>query len=106
MGRVVSMPLAGGGEVLIEAAEDASGAQRVGRGDVVRRATETLQESLGKVRPAAEAVLDEFRRMDTTPSKIKVQFGVKLTGEANLAVAKSSGEANFTVTLEWEPKDS
>lgn len=59
------------------------------------------------------AVLDaDAEAPDAPAGAVRLEFPllpgapVKLTGEANLAVAKSSGEANFTVTLEWEPKDS
>lgn len=104
MSRTITMPLEGGGEVHLETADDASGDQRVSRGDSVRRATETMQDAMGHIRPAAQAVLDEFRKMETPPAKVNVQFGVKATGEASLAIAKTSGEANFTVTLEWDGK--
>lgn len=102
MDRMISMPLEGGGEVFLETSETAPGDQRVGRGDSVQRAAETMQQAMGHVRPAAQAVLDEFRKMDPPPARVNVEFGIKATGEASLAVAKTAGEANFTVTLEWD----
>lgn len=95
------MPLDGGGELLIEAPEDEGAIPVSGAGRVVQ-ASESVQKSMGNIRSAAEAVLGELRAMEQPPSKVNVEFGTKVTGEANLAVAKSTGEANFKVSIEWD----
>ncbi|MER7013957.1 CU044_2847 family protein [Saccharopolyspora sp. NPDC000359] len=100
---LVKMPLEDGGELLIESV-DGQGSIPVGGSRVVQ-ASQTVQKAMGNIRSAAQAVLDELRAMDQPPSKINVQFGIKVTGEANLAVAKSAGEANFNVTIEWNGVD-
>ncbi|MGW3471745.1 CU044_2847 family protein [Saccharopolyspora sp. NPDC000995] len=105
MAQLVKMPLDDGGELLIEAA-DGQGAIPVGGAGKVVQASETVQKAMGNIRSAAEAVLGELRAMEQPPSKISVQFGIKVTGEANLAVAKSTGEANFNVSVEWSDSKS
>ncbi|MGW0894326.1 CU044_2847 family protein [Saccharopolyspora sp. NPDC002578] len=100
MSDLVRMPLENGGELLIEST-DGQGSIPVGGGGKVVQASETVQKAMGNIRSAAEAVLGELRAMEQPPSKVNVQFGIKVTGEASLAVAKSSGEANFNVTIEW-----
>jgi NTP-dependent ternary system trypsin peptidase co-occuring protein len=100
MAQLVKMPLDDGGELLIESA-DGQGAIPVGAGGRVVQASETVQKAMGNIRSAAEAVLGELRAMEQPPSKVNVEFGIKVTGEASLAIAKSSGEANFNVTIEW-----
>ncbi|MDA3647774.1 hypothetical protein LZ318_37080 [Saccharopolyspora indica] len=101
---LVKMPLEDGGELLIESVEE-RGSIPVGAGGRVVQASETVQKAMGSIRSAAEAVLGELRAMEQPPSKVNVQFGIKVTGEANLAVAKSAGEANFNVTIEWNGVD-
>lgn len=101
MGQLVRMPLDGGGELLIEAPEDEGSIPVSGAGRVVQ-ASESVQKAMGNIRSAAEAVLGELRAMEQPPKKVNVEFGIKVTGEANLAVAKSSGEANFKVSIEWD----
>ena len=32
----------------------------------------------------------------------EIEFGVKVSGEGNIYVAKTTGEANITVKLNWE----
>ncbi|MGF1454789.1 MAG: CU044_2847 family protein [Alphaproteobacteria bacterium] len=35
------------------------------------------------------------------PDKVTVDFGIKLSGDANILIAKGSGEANLKLTLQW-----
>lgn len=99
--QIAAMPLDDGSTVLVEVADD-TGIERVGRADtVVREASETLQEALARVRPAATAVLRSVREMTQPPDTVKLEFGVKLTAEAGVVVARTSGEANFKITVEW-----
>jgi CDP-glycerol glycerophosphotransferase (TagB/SpsB family) len=104
MTRLVSIPLGEGGDVLLEVAgEDERGFERVGRGeDAVKRATETVQDALRQLRPAAQAMFEQFRAMSNPPDKISLQFGIKVTGEAQLVIAKAASEANFQVSMEWQ----
>jgi len=102
MTYVLAMPLDDGGTVLVEVSGTPSGVERVGRvGDVVRDTAETLQQALARIRPAAAAVLDSVRGMAPAPDKVKVEFGVTLTAEAGVVVARATSEANFKVTAEW-----
>ncbi|MET3421989.1 hypothetical protein BJ973_001201 [Actinoplanes tereljensis] len=50
---------------------------------------------------AARAVLDDVKRL--APDSVQVKFGLKVTGSANWIVAKSAAEANFEITLTWQP---
>lgn len=104
MTRLVSMSLDEGGDVLLEVAGDnEQGFQRVGRGeDAVKRAAETMQDALGQLRPAAQTVIDQFRALSDSPDKISLDFGIKVTGEAQLVIAKATSEANFHVSIEWQ----
>ena len=109
MSRIVAVPLDGGVSVLVEAAEgEETGIDRVSRlGDAVRDSAETLQQALTRVRPAVAAVFGSMRTLPEPPEKISVEFGIRLTAEAGVVVARASTEANFTVTLEWTvPRDA
>ncbi len=102
MTQVVAMPLDGGGSVWVEVAEEPGNLQHVGRGaDVVHDASETLQQALARVRPAATAIRDSLRDMAEPPDRVGVDFGIKLTAEAGVVIARAKSEANFTVRLEW-----
>lgn len=56
------------------------------------------------VRPAVEAariVLDQVAAMK--PGEVELKFGIKVSGTANWLIAKAATEANFEVTLRWQP---
>lgn len=104
MGTVVEMPLEDGSTVLVEVAEDEQRLQRVGRaGSVVRDTAETLEEALRRVKPAVTTVLHQISDLATPPDTVKIEFGVKLTAEAGVVIAKAATEANFKLSLEWSP---
>jgi hypothetical protein len=104
---VVEMPLESGGTVLVEVTDDEQRLQRVGRaGAVVRDSAETLEEALRRVRPAVTAALNQVRDLATPPDRVKLEFGVKLTAEAGVVIARAATEANFKLSLEWSVGDS
>jgi hypothetical protein len=75
---------------------------RVGRGgEPAELAQESLQRSLDRVRVIAAQVVDKLSSIPRRPERVKVAFGVKLTGEANVIVTRTTGEAHFVVELEW-----
>jgi hypothetical protein len=101
MTHVMTMAIDDGSTVLVEVADD-TGIERVGRVDtVVRDASETLNEALARVRPAAASILRSVREMAQPPDTVTLEFGVKLTAEAGVVVARTTGEANFKITVEW-----
>lgn len=76
--------------------------QRAGRvEDGIRKATQTLEAVVARIRPAAEAVLSTLREMNT-PTEIELEFGVAFTASADVVFASADSEVNFTVRLKWE----
>jgi hypothetical protein len=47
-------------------------------------------------------VIAKVRALEVAPDEVNVQFGLKLTGEAGYIIASASGEANFTLSLNWQ----
>lgn len=109
MTRIGEMRLNDGTAVRVEVdGQQDSGIDRVGRGsvsEVVRGSAHTLQEALAHIRPAVEAVADSVRELASRPDSVSVEFGIKLSAEAGVVVAKAASEANFAVRLEWDARD-
>lgn len=102
--RLVEIPVdtSEGAPVLRVEIDDADSIGRVGRvGDVISHAQHTVVEALAHLTPAVQNVLAHVRGMFERPDKVQVQFGVKVSAEAGIVVAKAATEANFTVTVEW-----
>jgi len=57
---------------------------------------------VARIKPAAEAVLNAFREMNT-PDEIALEFGLKFTAKAGAVFVASAGsEATFKVALKWK----
>ncbi|WP_196218095.1 CU044_2847 family protein [Streptomyces blattellae] len=102
MSYVIEVPVDGGESVRVEVSEETDGIVRVARpGQVAAVAQESLQQSLDRIRPVAAAVWEKLRHLPQTPDRVCVEFGIKLSAEAGVIVARGATEANFVVTLEW-----
>jgi hypothetical protein len=99
--------LTDGSGVWVEIADgESGGVNRVGRAASLARATsETLQDAMSHVRPALDVIAEGLRGMAHVPETVRVDFGIKLSAEAGVVVAKAASEANFTVSVEWRPRD-
>lgn len=65
-------------------------------------AADTLRDAVDRVRPAVQDVVDSLRAMPRRPDRITLEFGVKVTAEAGVVLARTAAEAHFTVGVEWE----
>lgn len=102
LSRVIEWPLDGGEVVLVEVADDNTGLERVGRDTAAGYAAgETLQSALRRVQPAVTALVENVRDAAGAADRVTVRFGVKLTVAAGAVIAKTSGEANFEISVEW-----
>lgn len=103
MAQVGEMRLGDGTAVRVELEEaHGSGVDLVGRGtDAVRDSAQTLQEALAHIRPALDSVAATVRGLGQRPDTVSVEFGIKMTAEAGVVVAKATSEAHFAVSLQW-----
>ncbi len=63
---------------------------------------------IGRVRDAAGPAVDAARTVlervaELRPDQVQVKFGLKVNGTANWVVAKAATEANFEISLTWQP---
>ena len=106
MAYFVELPVSGAdGQpelVKVQIEQSGDGLVRVARpGEVVARATRSLGEMLGTVRPVAQNFVDGFRGMVHAPDEIGVEFGLSLSAEADVVISSTSAQANFKVSLVW-----
>jgi len=102
MSDIVEFRMDSGGSLAVEVDEAVDGGVvRSARapGEVVVQASETLEEALDRVMPAAQALIERLRK--ASPDEMELQFGLKLSGELGAVLAKASAEGNFSVTLKW-----
>ena len=73
--------------------------------DDVGNAADTLRDAVDRVRPAVQDIVESLRSVPRRPDRITLEFGVKVTAEAGVVVARTAAEAHFTVGVEWDASD-
>ncbi len=68
------------------------------------KSAEAIDRAMGTIRAMAAKVMDSVKQIKVSerPTKVEVQFGIKLTAEGDALVAKVGAEAAVCVTLAWE----
>lgn len=102
MGDAVPFEMEDGTQIYVEVEDSPGGMQRVGRGGADEEKTAgKFQEAINQVRPAAEAVLNSLREMNT-PDEIGMEFGIKFSAKLGAAIlASANGETTFKVSMKW-----
>lgn len=104
---LVEFPVDGGGILLIQASdEELPGGLElaaVSPGEVVARARESVERVFDQVKPAINAVVGSLRAM--APDEFAVEFGIVLSAESGVVIAKGTAEVHFTVTMSWKRSD-
>ena len=106
MKTYVQFGLDQGGSIVVEVDEPiSSGAERAGRREKVEEAKQSFNQALDTIRPAAITVLQKVKEFagEEAPDGVEVEFGIKLSAEFGAVLASASVEANYRVTLKWEP---
>jgi hypothetical protein len=89
--------------VLVEVNAPESGVGRAARpGEVVERASKTLDAALDVIRPTADALVAKIRALSNRPEEVTAEFGIKLTAKAGAVIVEGQSEGHITVTLSWK----
>lgn len=106
MKRLVKFPLADGSNIVVEVDEsETNGSVRVSRSDdMILEANHTFEQALNSIRTSTECIIDELRNLVHRPDEIEVEFGFNMSGELGAVIAKITAEANYKVTLRWQPE--
>jgi NTP-dependent ternary system trypsin peptidase co-occuring protein len=101
--QLIEFPV-GGQSVLVQVENTAAGPVTRGIGgaqSVAARASQTFEEAISRVQPAAEAIVAQLRSLATASDEVEVESGLALSAEAGAFIAAASTEANFKLTLTW-----
>lgn len=89
--------------LLVEVDDPSHGAvTRGGRtAEAVVEAGATLEQVLARLGPAMQGIVSQLREGAGWPGEVEVEFGVKLSADSNVIIARAGGEANFRIALRW-----
>lgn len=100
MSRVLEVPVVDGSSVLVEVDAVGDGPALRGRGaPMPATVSEPLAQLLAGVGPATRAMLGELSALAESPYELEVEFGVKLSADAKIVIARAGGEAHFRIAL-------
>jgi hypothetical protein len=104
MTYLIDVPLDGAAPIVMEIDDvGGGGIVRSARpGEVIGTAAMSFEAALQRLQPMAQALIAKLRDLAERPDEIGVEFGLKISMDAGLVVAHTSGEANFKVTLQWK----
>jgi hypothetical protein len=102
---LIELKLGDGTSVFVESTEDVAagqGPQRISRGQAgAQEATDRFEDAVARIRPAAQALLDGLRDLNT-PEQVSLEFGIKFNAKAGVVFASVDSEAVFKVSLTWK----
>jgi hypothetical protein len=103
MGQLVEFPLQDGGLVLVEVSQTGLVGGPITRGGsgISERAQRSFEEAVGRVEPAAQAIITRLRGMAQTPDEVHVEFGLNLNAEVGAFITSASTTANFKIAVTW-----
>ena len=90
--------------ILIEVDESADEDGWASRGDTLKTiTTDAFSKGMELVRACAEQVAATVSAVSekARPSQVEVELAIKLSAEAGAMIAKSAGEAQLKVKLQW-----
>ncbi|MFZ0088986.1 MAG: CU044_2847 family protein [Solirubrobacteraceae bacterium] len=92
-----------GHSILVEVDGDQGG--RIVRGgratDAVIEASSSLDQALAGLGPAVKSILTQLRAGAEWPDELEIEFGVTLSADANVIIARTTGQANFRIAMTW-----
>jgi len=100
--RTVELPLQSGGSVVFEVDDPTPDKTYRGNQDVVGKAAESFESVIGHLKPVADALATQLSSFAHAPESVVVEFGVKVTANAGVVIAKAGGEASLKITLSWK----
>jgi hypothetical protein len=56
---------------------------------------------LARLGPAVRGIVAELQAAADWSDDVEVEFGVKLSADWNLIIARTGGEANFRIAMRW-----
>ncbi len=105
MKRFIKFPLEDGSFITVETdePEPAGGIVKAARPEeVVGEASKTFESTISTLQPISSALIEKLRGAANPPNEIEVKFGITLNAAVGVVISKISGDANFSVTLNWK----
>lgn len=87
-----------------QAAVTREGIRKVSTEEVTTELAQAADTISGTVKAYCSNLIKGIKELPTgiIPKSVKAEFGIKLSAEGTIFVAKTSGEASLKITAEWQ----
>jgi hypothetical protein len=103
MPSYVEMPIDDQTTMLVEVTRQSEGVVSAGVGrEVIGRVSETFEEVLGRLARMGTAVSAQMEAAIQPVDRVVVQLGLKVSAKTGFVIAESAGEAQLTISFEWQ----
>ncbi len=98
-----------GKDIWIESDGEAAKSAAPERVSVIGRVTEKMipfEEISDTIRAYCTALVKTFKGLEPelSPNRISAEFGLKVSGEGNIYIVKSTAECSLKIMVEWQIK--
>ena len=103
MAHLIEFAVGGGQLVFVQVEESAADpvTRGIGAQSIAARASQTFEDAISSVRPAAEMIVAQLRNLAAAPNEVGLEFGLALSAEVGAFITAASTTANFKVSLTW-----
>jgi hypothetical protein len=95
-----------GRQILIEAEVSKAKLEEIGvKEEIIKQiqgSFKSIAETIKICSQDLAEIFDEQRPISKSLKGAEIEFGIKVSGEGNVYVVKTTGEANISVKLNWE----
>jgi len=107
MSKYLEVQVGDKGTILVDVTP-AEGMFAAGGEDIIERAEDAFEKAMDTIRVCAEGFWGHIANFPeyVCPQEVAMEFGVTFGAEVGAVVTKTSGEANFKVSLTWKESES
>jgi hypothetical protein len=69
---------------------------------MAQKAAINFEDALNNIKPAATAIVQQFRNLKDRPDEVEIEFGLKMNVSTGIVITSGGIEANFKVNLRWK----
>ena len=95
-------------KVIVETEEPVArgGSAVAAKGQLVEDTRKTFAETVAKIPAIINPIREQIAKSVSSADSVQIEFGLKLSGEFGIIVAKSQAEANFKISFVWKGADA
>ena len=104
MPKLIKLPCDNNSDILVEVDPLPGEMVEVGLEETIEKVTRSFTNLSQTIVNACKSFVNIINQVEeeARPDEMQIEFGIKLGAEGSVFVVKTSGEANFSISLSWK----